>query len=286
MERCKVANFGKLNCCLFTGICYLNPQSVVTLGMTKATLFQGRSRHNQHQQTTPQDCQDSTKFSQLSIHPVIPGLDPLPKKRSKTWRSFPNVFWLHRNDLSTNKNQGLAKKCRVGPQILSKTHQKIINVSDHLEQLQPVILPLGSWGSGFFHLCVIHRCYIYEPTWGKVFHLSKLVKTHHLESTAPMPLSISSWWLSHPSEKYARQIGWFPHFFRMKSSKMFELPPPRFSTKTLCSLFRLTNLGLGSKIVLRLHQLTTSAPFGHHVRKVTPKISQRRLICINVHIQI
>ena len=39
LERCKVANFGKLNCCLFTGICYLNPQSVVTLGMATRPPF-------------------------------------------------------------------------------------------------------------------------------------------------------------------------------------------------------------------------------------------------------
>ena len=37
---------------------------------------------------------------------------------------------------------------------------------------------------------------------------------------------LSSWWLNHPSEKYARQIASFPQGSGVKIPKMLELPPP------------------------------------------------------------
>ena len=43
----------------------------------------------------------------------------------------------------------------------------------------------------------------------------------------------SSWWLNHPSEKYACQIGSFPQI-GVKIPKIFELPPPRLFKFTHC----------------------------------------------------
>ena len=43
----------------------------------------------------------------------------------------------------------------------------------------------------------------------------------------PKTVGISSCWLNHPSEKYARQIGSFPQVL-VKITKIFELPKTRF----------------------------------------------------------
>ena len=42
------------------------------------------------------------------------------------------------------------------------------------------------------------------------------------------PQCATSWWfLTNPSQKYARQFGSFPPIFGMNINNFFELPPPR-----------------------------------------------------------
>ncbi len=47
-------------------------------------------------------------------------------------------------------------------------------------------------------------------------------------------VNMASWWLSHPFEKYARQIGNLPQI-GVKIPKIFELPPPRWELKPCVS---------------------------------------------------